>query len=444
MNSDDFLDREGLPDCAERSGSVGPDTHYLREVLRLGDTKNIVASSAIYSANKIKLVRKGIRITSSLFDHLVEHKLIPPIEQCLSIEGGVDLPDLEERIILRLKRHPIFQQMDQRLQHDVILSAFRKLPLPNPLAFKLTLARETRPQLFEHSLDVALLAAYLRAHSSHKPSDLSVAAAAGLFHDLGILHIPPEVIPVGQSLDDSARRYLYTHPISSALIVQQNKQLVPEIGVAISEHHERMDGSGYPNGLVGAEISKLGRLLMLADSSAAFLKDSTRVRGSVALRLLRRKFDPVLLEWAHKLFACADTIAVKHTSADLIQLSKKLQVVSEIFSAWETAFRIVSAKDEADHAGPLIDLINRRLSALERTLLESGFVFNQLEEFSGLIENDEFTAIETSELANEAVWQLKEIALEARRHWDEHAHAELHLEVVLGWILAAEKSINSL
>ena len=432
------------PENAHLSSPLDPGAHYLRDVLRLGDTKTIVVSNAIYSSNKVKLVHEGAQITSQLFDRLIQHKLEAPIEQCLSLEGGVDIPELEERVRFRMKGNPIFEQMHRWLDQEVILSSFRDLQLPKPLAFKLTLARDTRPKLFDHSIDVATMAAYLRAYSSRKTSDLSTAAAAGLYHDLGILHIPAEVMTAGKTLDESARHYLYTHPITTAFIVQQYQQLPAEIGVAISEHHERMDGSGYPNGLIGDQISELGKLLMLADSSAALLNGHIRLRGSVSLRLLRRKFDTNLLEWAHKLFASVDVADVPSTTPDLTQLTKKLLAVSEILAAWESAFCAVSDQHEGSTVGPLISLIDRRVVSLQRTLLESGFVFSELAEFSHLAELDARSSIETFELASEALWQLKDIALEARRHWEEYAHAESHLVEALEWIVLAEKTVCAL
>lgn len=69
------------------------------------------------------------------------------------------------------------------------------------------------------------------------------------------------------------RKHLVAHPITAMLMVRDT-QAYPKAAevaeVAVLEHHERMDGSGHPRGLAGADISPMGRLLMLAEVVAAF------------------------------------------------------------------------------------------------------------------------------------------------------------------------------
>ena len=66
------------------------DEPYIRSVTELGDTRNVVTSQAIYAGNNIKLVEKGVRVDSSLYERLVRHKLVPQIDECLMAEDGVD------------------------------------------------------------------------------------------------------------------------------------------------------------------------------------------------------------------------------------------------------------------------------------------------------------------------------------------------------------------
>lgn len=428
-----------LPNCDQ----LNHDDDYLRDALSLGDKRAVVASCAIYSTTNIKLVIQGARVNSKLFEKLIQHKLAPPIDECLSVEGAVDAAQLRTLVNVRLMDDARFGRVTQSISIKAVLKAFQEMPMPAPLAFKLSLARENRSHLFDHCLDVAIMAVYLRASSAWKDSDLSTAAAAGMYHDLGILHIPEHVLGSGKPLTESDRRYLYSHPVTSALIAQQYLPLMPEIGIGISEHHERTDGSGYPKGLIQDQISELGKLLMMADSSIALLGTS-HVLGSVSLRLLRRKFDPYLLESAHKLFTPFDSSPSAYDAPHHVQLILKLQSISEIFSAWEKACQSAMNTSSCSGRGALMSLIDDRIVALERTLLESGFVFGQIAEFSEIAEQDQSSAIETFELASETIWQIRDITLEARRRWTEMVHEELDLDLILGWISFAEEKIACL
>ena len=68
--------------------------HYLRALTDMADRRTVVADAAIYTDKGIKLVEKGARIDSRLYDRLVQHKLREPIDRHLSIENPVDVPAL--------------------------------------------------------------------------------------------------------------------------------------------------------------------------------------------------------------------------------------------------------------------------------------------------------------------------------------------------------------
>ena len=66
------------------------DNHFLKSGTQLGDRQPVVNHRDITSDSGLKLVAAGTRITSALYNQLVHHKLLPALEQCLSIENGVD------------------------------------------------------------------------------------------------------------------------------------------------------------------------------------------------------------------------------------------------------------------------------------------------------------------------------------------------------------------
>ena len=75
----------------------------------------------------------------------------------------------------------------------------RRGPAARPVALHLTLARETRPALFDHSVLMALLCAHLVRESGGAQDDVREAAGAGLLHDLGMLHIEPGLLDSGRA-----------------------------------------------------------------------------------------------------------------------------------------------------------------------------------------------------------------------------------------------------
>ncbi len=410
------------------------DEHYMRDVLALGDRHRLVAAVAIFSHSGIKLVNAGTPVNSAFYERLVQHKLLPPLDQSLTVENCVNSAQLRECAERMLSASSPFARMTRLVNADVLLNAFAQIELPSPLAFKLTVAREQRPSVFDHSVEVALVAVYVQAMEGHLGRDLTTAATAGLLHDIGILHIPSACLQPGKRLSPTDRRYLYSHPITAQLIVSAYAGIDPIVGSAIKEHHERMDGSGYPRGLTADRISVLGKVLMLADAGAALLKSKEGQQGAIALRLLRRKFCPELLAHLMQLFARVDDGSDRTSTVDPDVAYRQLNALTGLLLAWRDAY--VQGQDEwSDRAAErLLSLVDQRVSDLERSLLEAGLAAEDLEAYVAIASQDPAGTSEMRELAREGMWQMRDIAFEARRRWAESQAAETDLPVLARWL----------
>lgn len=144
----------------------------------------VVTSRAIFNENGVKLLEGGISVDSSLYERPVSHRLSVPLDECLSSEPSVTGRTLRGDIERLLDRAGFFAQMGPpgRIR-NMLLEAVQSMPLPTPVAFQLTLMQETRPELFDHSLQAALLCAHLVREGGASTHDMQSAAAAGLLHD---------------------------------------------------------------------------------------------------------------------------------------------------------------------------------------------------------------------------------------------------------------------
>jgi HD-GYP domain-containing protein (c-di-GMP phosphodiesterase class II) len=125
---------------------------------------------------------------------------------------------------------------------------------------------------------------------------------AGLLHDLGRVGIPETLLAKPTSLTPDEVRIVQAHPELSASFLS-NVTYLADVLPAIRHHHERFDGTGYPDGLEGEEIPLLARLLAVADAFDAMtsprpfrgpLSDTDALAG---LKLESGgQFDPILVE----------------------------------------------------------------------------------------------------------------------------------------------------
>jgi HD-GYP domain-containing protein (c-di-GMP phosphodiesterase class II) len=151
----------------------------------------------------------------------------------------------------------------------------------------------------EHTRRVAMLAVEIGERLGLSPTRLRSLAIGGLLHDIGKLSVPDSILQKPGPLDDDEFDVVKLHP-------ERGRELLNELGGfdetvrrLVLDHHERLDGSGYPRGRAGAELDLATRILSVCDVYDALV--SPRVYRAAwprekALALLRDEshtaFDP--------------------------------------------------------------------------------------------------------------------------------------------------------
>lgn len=153
-----------------------------------------------------------------------------------------------------------------------------------------------------HSTRVARYSAIIAREMGLITSIQKALRLAGLVHDIGKIGIPKAYLEKPGKLTDSEMAEIRKHPVLSYEIVSEVPGL-QNIANIVLHHHERMDGRGYPHGLVGEKIPLGSRILCVADAFDAMVTErSYRPAMSVhdALSELERcagtQFDPAIVQ----------------------------------------------------------------------------------------------------------------------------------------------------
>jgi len=158
------------------------------------------------------------------------------------------------------------------------------------------------PYVYGHSRKVNTYAVALAEAIGLSPEEVSRVSTAALLHDIGKIGVPDKVLNKKGKLNAEDWEAIKSHPRLGAIIVGNIPNLAPCVST-ILHHHERWDGSGYPEGLKGEQIPIEARILAIADSFEAM--SSARpyrpaLCGEKVLKELRRgagsQFDPELVE----------------------------------------------------------------------------------------------------------------------------------------------------
>lgn len=118
---------------------------------------------------------------------------------------------------------------------------------------------------YYHSINVSLLATVFAQHLGYSQDEIWRIGFAGMLHDIGKQKIPLELLNAPRKLSDKEFGVLKRHPQFALEILESVKNLGSGIIEAITGHHEKFDGSGYPHGLKGSEIHPFAAILSLVD-----------------------------------------------------------------------------------------------------------------------------------------------------------------------------------
>lgn len=123
-----------------------------------------------------------------------------------------------------------------------------------------------------HSTRVSILSKYIAKKAGFPTSDIIKVEVAGLLHDAGKISIPNEVLDKSSIPDFNEWMIIKNHPLHSFDILK-NIHMMSEIADITRQHHERLDGSGYPDGFGENRIGILSQIIAIADSFDAMTSE---------------------------------------------------------------------------------------------------------------------------------------------------------------------------
>ncbi|MZP29898.1 HD domain-containing protein [Heliobacterium undosum] len=118
---------------------------------------------------------------------------------------------------------------------------------------------------FKHAVNVAVLAVLTGLAMRLSEESLRMVALGGLLHDIGKKKVPPEVLFADGALSPESRRRIEEHTEHGYDTLVRDTALPEEIALMALQHHERLDGSGYPRRLQGKQIHLFSQLVGVAD-----------------------------------------------------------------------------------------------------------------------------------------------------------------------------------
>jgi HD-GYP domain-containing protein (c-di-GMP phosphodiesterase class II) len=224
-------------------------------------------------------------VTPALRELLHDKRMSAPAKAQLMHKAAVDMMG-------RLMRHPslervqefkqgLAEMVDQVLDNDALARGLLRITAHDVYTWR-------------HSVNVGVLSLLL-ARSHYRGSDahdLHELAAGFFLHDIGKVYVNPALLNKRGRFTDAERLEMRAHPALGLQMVEESGSLSPEAATIVGQHHERVDGKGYPNELGGAEIHPYAQICALADVYDALTTVrpyKTSLGAFEALRVMRRE-----------------------------------------------------------------------------------------------------------------------------------------------------------
>jgi len=142
-----------------------------------------------------------------------------------------------------------------------------------------------------HPINISILMTSLCLNLGLAQEQVGLFAVGALLHDLGEFLIPREILNKKGSYTREEYKTMKQHPARGKDILNNMDNMQPEVTQVVYEHHERLNGSGYPRGLTEEQISLGGRLAAIVDSYSALTSNRLHRDGDTPPEVIKYLFE---------------------------------------------------------------------------------------------------------------------------------------------------------
>jgi HD-GYP domain-containing protein (c-di-GMP phosphodiesterase class II) len=198
---------------------------------------------------------------------LEEESLLFEVEQLKQYRMAVDKVKVLFNTIISYKKVALRQFQD--------IASNQIAPLViSPFAINyLNLERSFDDYTFCHCINVALLSGLIGKWLHYSAAEINELILAGLLHDIGKTQIPMSILKKAGTLSKDEMRLAQLHATHSYNLLSSVAGLSADVILGIVQHHERLDGSGYPGNVKHGKIHRYARIIAIADIYDAMTSD---------------------------------------------------------------------------------------------------------------------------------------------------------------------------
>lgn len=241
--------------------------HYCLNLIEVNRKQAVTANQPILNQQGVLLLAQGASLDEHRSQVLLQHKLMKPLEHCVGVSDSLDAHQLFDYLNKFAENlpglHAVTRNNDYQQTLRLVCLFYEKFPL---LRQNLTVLALRARHVYFQGIFCALAGVAIARKLNLTLQQVQATFIAGLFHDVGFLYLPPELREKTQGFSAAEWKALQAHPLIAKRFLDMVPGLPADIGQAIVDHHERIDGTGYPRHLFGDKISIVSQIIAATDS----------------------------------------------------------------------------------------------------------------------------------------------------------------------------------
>lgn len=235
-----------------------------------------VLAADVFNPNGKILVARDTVLSAATIGGLKKY-FIYSVRIYKSVELDQETIDVDLRAIIAKEAKEIIEtqirkQIRENKDSEYIKEMILDIMSSTRVADLLIQMRSNGGNLFRHSISVAFYSVALGKELYYPDTRIAVLTTAALLHDVGMLGIPKAIYNKEGEYNASEKALIKKHPSISFEILKEYG-FNQEIFSIVAEHHERYDGSGYPNGLTNEKIHVMAKIIGTCDVFDALISD---------------------------------------------------------------------------------------------------------------------------------------------------------------------------
>ena len=244
----------------------------------------MITSQSVYNAKGASFLTRGTQITQQYIERL--HKLGIKALSVTSLNPDIKLLPPDD-VIQEKTRVTAIHRVTEAFDDIVLQNTLNTEPLEQvaeTILFDLFKQRDNFAQLtdirmhdsytFAHCVNVAVLSAMIGTFCHLTKNSLLELVLGAMLHDIGKVVVPREVLNKPASLSPREYSIVMQHPEAGRAKLRELNAFRSNVPMTIvAQHHEHLDGTGYPHGLMGDAVHKFARIVAIADVYDALTSD---------------------------------------------------------------------------------------------------------------------------------------------------------------------------